>query len=85
MILIILIFLAIFVIIGLETMRKQENNTVKTVCPSCDNNIDNTFKYCPYCSIQLKKDCENCGNIIKPFWKICPHCGLTIVKERNDE
>ena len=44
-------------------------------CPKCGKNVNEDFKYCPYCEFKLYKDCSKCGKELRSDWKICPYCG----------
>jgi RNA polymerase subunit RPABC4/transcription elongation factor Spt4 len=79
MILITMIFMAVFLILMLETTREKTGKN-HTSCPYCDKQIEESYVFCPYCSSPLKKTCINCGTFIKPFWKVCPNCGTKVAK-----
>jgi RNA polymerase subunit RPABC4/transcription elongation factor Spt4 len=43
-------------------------------CFSCHREVGEDFKYCPYCSTQLKTDCTGCHKEIQTNWNTCPYC-----------
>ena len=43
-------------------------------CPECSKPILADYAWCPYCSIELKRNCKNCGKELQPGWKMCPFC-----------
>ncbi len=47
---------------------------IKTLCPSCSTNIEETYLRCPECNYILKSNCPSCGKIIKTDWAVCPYC-----------
>lgn len=44
-------------------------------CPFCKRQIQENFKYCPYCMSELGSRCEKCGKELKYGWLCCPDCG----------
>lgn len=43
-------------------------------CFSCHREVDEDFKFCPYCSTQLKTNCTGCHKEIQTNWNTCPYC-----------
>jgi RNA polymerase subunit RPABC4/transcription elongation factor Spt4 len=43
-------------------------------CYSCDSLVDDKWKYCPSCGVDLSEVCKKCGEILKPEYVICPKC-----------
>lgn len=46
-------------------------------CPNCKQNLQNDFKFCPYCGSEVNRNlfCPSCRNKVEPKWVSCPHCG----------
>lgn len=46
-------------------------------CPNCQQNLQNDFKFCPYCGAEVSRNlfCPSCGNKVEPKWVSCPNCG----------
>lgn len=43
-------------------------------CPNCFYEIQEDFKFCPNCRVQVKKECHECYKKIDMKWKNCPYC-----------
>ena len=43
-------------------------------CPKCSKEVQENFKFCPYCEYKLLKTCPKCQSEVKVEWKICPFC-----------
>ena len=53
--------------------------TYGTRCNNCGREIQNDFRFCPYCQTILKpKYCGTCGRELKPDYVICPYCGRRV-------
>ncbi len=86
MILIFLVILAIIVIIMLEIFSKMDREKkIKTLCPSCEKEVEQDFSHCPYCAKELKILCHECHGVLKPFWSVCPYCGATKMENKISE
>lgn len=48
---------------------------VRRICPNCDTNLEDRFRFCPLCGETVTPRCKNCDNFLAPKWKICPYCG----------
>ncbi len=45
-------------------------------CPSCQRALQDDFKFCPHCGVQIANNCYSCGKQVDPAWVSCPHCGV---------
>jgi integrase len=44
-------------------------------CPSCSSNIDQNWKACPYCGLDIGiTKCPKCNSTSSLSWKVCPYC-----------
>ena len=50
------------------------------VCPCCGENVDDKFKFCPYCGGKMENLCPSCGEKVDGKFKFCPYCGSTMEK-----
>jgi tetratricopeptide (TPR) repeat protein len=52
------------------------NVKVKPRCPHCQEQVEEDWTMCPYCSRQIKGGlkCPSCGAVVKAGWKVCPAC-----------
>jgi len=61
--------------------KAQDTKTDKTeiICPSCENNVPDEFKFCPSCgqSMATEKECISCKEVIPFDFGFCPHCGAS--------
>jgi len=61
--------------------KAQDTKTDKTeiICPSCENNVPDEFKFCPSCgqSMATEKECISCKEVIPIDFGFCPHCGAS--------
>jgi len=61
--------------------KAQDTKTDKTeiICPSCENNVPDEFKFCPSCgqSMATEKECISCKEVIPIDFGFCPHCGTS--------
>ncbi|MDQ1343851.1 MAG: hypothetical protein QG650_571 [Patescibacteria group bacterium] len=46
-----------------------------SVCPDCDTEVGEDFRYCPHCGGQLLDECPACGAPKDKDWKFCASCG----------
>jgi len=58
----------------LEEEVNEEDNIEKYDCPKCSKEVNEEFKFCPYCEFKLTKDCTKCSKHLRADWKICPYC-----------
>jgi len=49
-------------------------------CPNCQSNLQEGFKFCPYCGTDVNKKmfCPSCGGKVEPVWVSCPSCGAAL-------
>ncbi len=43
-------------------------------CPSCGEEIQPNFIFCPSCGYHLRVKCPSCGVFLEPSWNVCPFC-----------
>lgn len=43
-------------------------------CLSCNYNVNESWNYCPQCSVPLHQNCAYCTTRLKPSHRICPSC-----------
>lgn len=72
---------------------EQNKNNKKLYCVNCRKTFANeTYKFCPLCSMELLDVtrllenefylyCSNCGKEFNNDFKFCPYCGKTLKKE----
>lgn len=46
-----------------------------SVCPKCDGEVGEDFRFCPHCGEELLDACANCGAPKEKDWKFCAVCG----------
>jgi len=70
----------ISLIFGLVIYLITRPSTIKTLnCPHCENELNGTRAYCPYCGYDLTSTfCQQCEYPIKAGWKFCPSCRTEI-------
>jgi hypothetical protein len=56
-----------------EAWRRSVADT--SVCPSCQQNIEPDYLFCPWCQARLRRTCPRCERPILLRWKLCPYCG----------
>ena len=50
-------------------------------CPQCDNELNGTKAYCPYCGFDVSTTfCSQCQYPVKPDWSFCPGCRSELKK-----
>ncbi|MEA3304221.1 MAG: zinc ribbon domain-containing protein [Patescibacteria group bacterium] len=54
-------------------------------CPSCSQEVGETFQYCPHCQAQLKNECKKCHKLMNLDWTLCPFCGDTPQKKHDHD
>lgn len=77
------VFLLVGLILGLYQAFKAFNlnpfiekfKAKEYICPSCNQRLQEEFKFCPNCKTGLKNLCTNCGKELMSDWKCCPCCG----------
>jgi RNA polymerase subunit RPABC4/transcription elongation factor Spt4 len=48
-------------------------------CYSCQKEVDEDFKFCPYCGVKLTEmECPKCGYVNEPNSKFCQECGAKL-------
>ncbi len=49
-------------------------------CPNCQQNLQNDFRFCPYCGSEVNRGlfCPSCGNKVEQNWVSCPQCGSAL-------
>ncbi len=57
----------------------------KITCYNCHYHIEEDFKFCPNCEIQLLDKCKKCFKEIKTNWKICPYCWEKIISKEEEQ
>ncbi len=64
-----------------SNIGKNINTSSSQECPSCNNVIESTYKYCPFCGKDLenigqdKFICPKCASYNKKDLKFCGNCG----------
>ncbi len=54
-------------------------------CYNCQNEYDDTYKFCPHCSSPNETNkCTNCGKEYDKSHKFCPHCSYPNVSLPNE-
>ena len=66
--------------IGLIVYLIVRKDHIKLSCPSCGNEVQQSFVSCPNCGQKLCASCVNCGAGLQPEWKLCPQCGTEITQ-----
>lgn len=58
---------------------------MKMKCTNCGNNVESSWKVCPFCGekLNIKKTCSSCGKELDPSWKACPFCGESVNKQSD--
>lgn len=46
-----------------------------SVCPKCEGEVGEDFRFCPNCGEELLDACANCGAPKEKDWKFCAVCG----------
>jgi hypothetical protein len=62
--------------LGKENWRE----TIRAVCPECEEPLEGNARFCPSCGAQLKKKavCPECGEKVNPKAKFCQGCGAKL-------
>ncbi|MCR5706608.1 MAG: SPFH domain-containing protein [Acholeplasmatales bacterium] len=67
-----------------NTTNNSNNNEASGVkmihCPSCNEMIDASKKFCPECGCKLVHNCPSCNSEVDPSKKFCPECGQPLYK-----
>ncbi len=63
---------------------EQEYIKEEFLCFSCHKKIEEKFRFCPHCAIELQKKCWNCWDEIQANWKNCPYC-WTFQEEQKEQ
>lgn len=56
-------------------MLQQSPPLVELKCKSCNKNIPQDAKFCPYCGASTQSYCSNCGKELPKDVAFCPFCG----------
>lgn len=43
-------------------------------CLACRTQLDESFRCCPGCGLELRRPCRDCGAPLDLTWAACPHC-----------
>lgn len=43
-------------------------------CLNCNQSIDRSWNYCPFCATKIVQSCVNCHRELDPSHRICPSC-----------
>lgn len=46
-----------------------------SVCPNCEREVGEEFRFCPHCGHELLEECPDCGASKDKDWKFCASCG----------
>ena len=71
------------IIFGLTIYLITRPTTLKSFhCPQCENELNGTKAYCPYCGYDLSSTfCPQCQYPIKQQWQFCPSCRAELKQE----
>jgi RNA polymerase subunit RPABC4/transcription elongation factor Spt4 len=47
-------------------------------CPECHRNVNEDYRYCPFCNFVLKRNCARCAAPVDTRWNYCPSCSEDI-------
>lgn len=53
-------------------------------CSGCSEDVDSTYKFCPFCGIRLWV-CPKCGIEVQRSFRFCPDCGDKLWGEEQQE
>ncbi len=59
---------------GVPGEHQLESAPMLDECPSCHEEIEERWKFCPMCGMAIRLACEECGMNLEMGWKICPRC-----------
>lgn len=74
-----------------ETMEENFNLLSDAVsqttipCPSCKEEINSHYSYCPHCDFSLYSACEWCMKPVYFDWNSCPHCWRKVKKKTEEK
>lgn len=54
-------------------------------CPRCRHRVEQRFRSCPFCGVQLRSECAVCHAPLQAGWERCPDCGTSVVHEGERE
>jgi len=57
----------------LRVMGAQNSGEIN--CPHCNVNLEERYRFCPFCGGTVTPRCERCGKLLASNWKCCPNCG----------
>ena len=77
----------ISIIFGWTLYLIARPSTYKSLhCPECQNELDGTKAFCPYCGFDLTHTfCPQCQYPVDQSWKFCPNCRAELVEEAKKE
>ena len=47
-------------------------------CPNCHYRLENDYKLCPMCQLEIRKRCTGCRNLADLQWSVCAYCGTPV-------
>ena len=50
------------------------------ICPNCGEQVNDQFKFCPYCASAFASVCPTCGQEVNAKFKFCPFCASSMEK-----
>lgn len=53
-------------------------------CAFCNQQIDESWKYCPHCRGRVILECPNCGTKVSNLWQYCVECGNDLKEEAKN-
>ncbi len=60
-------------------------NTKNLKCFECDFMINDDYKFCPNCKVNLKKECLSCKKELSWNFKYCPYCWESWDEKKKDK
>lgn len=48
-------------------------------CPKCRGPVEEGYKACPSCGLELTIKCPSCGKDAPAYLKACPHCASSLL------
>jgi len=50
-------------------------NAIEIQCPHCSVQLENRFRFCPFCGGSISPRCSRCGKFMASNWNHCASCG----------
>ncbi|MEW6733477.1 MAG: zinc ribbon domain-containing protein [Acidobacteriota bacterium] len=50
----------------------------RPACPNCGRNVNDDYRFCPFCNHTLKRNCTHCSAAVDTSWNYCPSCSKEI-------